>query len=170
MIRKYLLALLAMTSFVVPANAATINTYTSAAAFDALATSMTTEMFTGLSGTATTYDFGPGSIARGNTTNAGSHNNNWRGRPTTTLADVIKFDNKINAWGGFIDTQVGGNGVGISINVVLDLFDNNTLVGSVGVGSDPNISFFGFTSDVKFDTVRLFSPGGTVIIFVSGAG
>ncbi len=137
--------------------------YTTQAAFTAAVPGATLEGFEaviapGLTGTTGTFDYGPFSITKEyQSDNTGSQAGSWRGRPFSTLADVIVFDEPLRAWGAFLDTQVGGDGVGIQLAIVFGL--GSQVVGSIGAGNDTstNQGFLGFSSDTPFDTVRLTS-------------
>jgi hypothetical protein len=144
------------------AHAAIIGTYTTDSAFTAAVSGSTLESFsTQISGVAngarTTYDYGPFLIDKYSTGGSGSRVGDWQGRPTATLPDVIIFDDLLTAWGGFINTDIGGNGVGIQLTV--ELLAGNQVVGTVGAGTDPNNGFLGFLSSAAFNTVRLTSVG-----------
>lgn len=146
-----------------------ITTFTTAAAFNAANPGTTLETFDaviapGLNGVPTTYDYGFFTIAKEYAqANTGSQAGSWRGRPTTTLADVITFDRKLVAWGADFDTQVGGDGGGVALTVqiTVDFMLNNIVIGSVGAGADPNIGFLGFNSDTPFDSIRITSHAGS---------
>lgn len=145
-----------------------VSVFTSAAAFSAAVPGATVEAFgngiaPGRNNLPGVYDYGPFSITKeysGGST--GSQAGSWRGKPTATLADVIRFDDPLNAWGADFNTQEGGNGVGIVLSVVFELISGDMVVavGSVGAGSNPNNGFLGFSSDTAFDTVRLTSVSG----------
>lgn len=144
------------------AQAAIIGTYTTDSDFTTAVSGSTLETFsTQISGVAngarTTYDYGPFLIDKYSTGGSGSRVGDWQGRPRATLPDVIIFDDLLTAWGGFINTQIGGNGVGIQLTV--ELLAGNQVVGTVGAGTDPNNGFLGFLSSAAFNTVRLTSVG-----------
>ncbi|MCZ8112166.1 MAG: PEP-CTERM sorting domain-containing protein [Betaproteobacteria bacterium] len=146
------------------AKASPITTYTTEGDFTAAVSGSTLETFnnqiTGVNnGTHTTYDYGPFLINKSSTGGTGSRVGDWQGRPTATQPDVIIFDDLMIAWGGFIDTQIGGNGVGIEVTVELQLLNNGVLVGTVGAGNTSNSGFLGFLSTVAFNSIRLTSVG-----------
>ncbi|MCU0986907.1 MAG: VPLPA-CTERM sorting domain-containing protein [Acetobacteraceae bacterium] len=151
-----------------------ITTFNSAAAFVAAHPGSVLETFNtaiapGLNGVPTTYDYGFFSIEKEySEANTGSRAGNWRGRPTSTLADVITFDRPLLAWGADFNTQEGGDGRGItlSIQVEIDFMAQGVVIGTVGAGSDPNNAFLGFTSDTPFDTVRITSVAGGTDTYV----
>ncbi len=135
-------------------------------AFDAAFPSAVLETFTAVvpESPPNTWDYGPFKITSEYNNLSGSQAGSFRGnKPTSVRADVIVFDRSLNAWGAILDTQVGGNDVGIAVNVAFQLLSGSSLVfvGTVGAGSDPNTAFIGFRSDTAFDTIRLTSvaPG-----------
>lgn len=144
-----------------------IATYNSAAAFDAANPGAFLETFDaviapGRNDVAGTYDYGPFSITKeyaGGST--GSQAGSWRGRPNSSLADVITFDQGLFAWGAFFNTQEGGNGSGVELSVTVEVnfISQGVVIGTVGAGTDPNNGFLGFRTDTAFDTVTIRSVG-----------
>jgi hypothetical protein len=163
--RKLLLLSTTVAVFAVAAHAvqAAPVIYTTAAAFDAANAGATlenfgTEIAPGRNGVPTVYDYGSFTIEKEySRDNTGSQAGSWRGRPTSTLADKITFDNMLVAWGADFNTQEGGNGVGVQITV--SFMSGNFIIGTVGAGNAPNEGFLGFKSDTPFDTVRITSVG-----------
>lgn len=147
------------------AQAAIIGTYTTDSDFTTAVSGSTLETFNTQitavnNGNRETYDYGPFLIDKyriGPNTGAGSRIGDWQGRPSATLPDVIIFDDSMIAWGGFINTQIGGNGVGIQVTV--ELLAGNVVIGTVGANTSPNNGFLGFLSDAAFNTIRLTSVG-----------
>jgi hypothetical protein len=137
-------------------------TYTSGATFDAavageVLNTFTTAVAPGRTATAQSYDFGFFTMTKqydstdtGPSSGAGG---TWRGRPTGTLFDIIVFDRPLSAWGADIITSVGGSGPGSIFEVLVDGVWYQA--GSVGVAAAVNDSFFGFTSNLTFSTVRV---------------
>lgn len=151
------------------AKASPITPFNTEGAFTAAVSGSTVETFdnqiAGVSnGDRTTFDYGPFLIHKDSPIpgdGQGSQAGNWRSRPSVAKPDIIVFDDMMIAWGGFIDTQSGGDGVGIDVTVELQLLNNDVLVGTVGAGSTANIGFLGFLSTVAFNSIRLTSvaPG-----------
>jgi hypothetical protein len=155
--------LVAMLALWAGAAQSSIVTYTSASDFVSAVPGSTFETFSAQvapvnNGDRMTYDYGPFRVDKFSTGGAGSRVGDWQGRPTASLPDVFVFDDPLIAWGGFINTSIGGNGVGIQVYVEF-LSGTGEVVGSVGAGANPNDGFIGFLASTAFTTIRLTSVG-----------
>ncbi len=168
MLRRVLTAVAAtVLALAVPATAEAAPTYEyypSSAAFQAAIQHHTVETFTGVnrtSQTAGSFAF-PGFTATKEYASpgleTGQSGNTWMGRPTTALADVFTFDRPLYAWAANIDTNVGGNGAGIIVEILLETGWEG--VAAVGTFSFSNAEFIGFSSTELFSAVRIATFSG----------
>lgn len=96
-----------------------------------------------------------------------SGNAYWRGRPTEITAgesDLFKFNQPLKAWGAFFTTAVpipiigDGPDPGLTVDFILTKDGSVVASGTVGVSGTTNTTdntFFGLTSSVEFDQVKI---------------